>query len=427
MKKRGAIVISFVAALGAVLSGAGYDPPSARKPRPAAPAWEALGPEGGSITDLALSPSSSSELFALSGLAGMSQVFRTTDGARTWQRRSAFEQTASDLAVDPKSADILYVLTEAGILKSPDKGATWSSLPFGAGRFAAGGKMAVHPANPKILYASGSAGSPTGKSDMAFFKTADGGRTWTAVKLSSGADSGATTALAMAPSNPATLYAAGTTTTGVAAWYRMYKSTNGGSAWSAIGADITDQVTALAVHPANPSRVWAATSWGIYRSGDGGKTWLRNEGFAFGNSLAVDPANPDVLYAGYEKKCYKSVDGGVHWTEYTDGLLGIGQAVVITPPALYIGSTGGIFKSVDGGRRWSVSHSGIQASIIPALGVAPSAAGTVYIEVQADGFYRTLSGGAAWQRLPDFYRCDKVLRIAVHPADPDRLFILAGG
>jgi len=426
MRKKRALAICLAIACGAALAVADARNASQR-PRPAAPAWEALGPEGGSITDLALSPASPSELFALSGLAGMSQVFRTTDGARTWQRRSAVEQTSFDLAADPKDPAVLYVLTDTGILISQDKGAAWTSYAFGAGRFSAGGKLAVHPTNTKILYATGSAGSPAGKNDMAFFKSSDGGRTWTAVKLSAGADTGSTTALAMAPSSPTTLYAAGTTTTGVASWYRMYKSTNGGASWSAIGTDVTDQVTALAVHPTDPNRVWAATSWGIYRSADGGRTWLRNEGFAFGNSLAVDPANPDILYAGYDKKCYKSVDGGVNWTEYAAGLLGVGQSVVVTAPAIYIGSTGGVFKSLNAGQTWAASHAGIQASIIPALGVAPSAAGTDYIEVQANGFYRSLSSGTAWQRLPDFYRCDKVLRVAVHPTNPDKLYILAGG
>lgn len=220
---------------------------------------------------------------------------------------------------------------------------------------------------------------------------------------------------------------AGSLTTGVAAIYRMYKSVNGGASWSIIGTEITDLVTSLAVHPTNPDKVWAATSWGIYRSADGGRSWQRNEGFAFGYTLAIDPANPDVLYAGYDKKCYKSVDGGVNWTEFGVGLYGAGRAIVITASAIYFGSTGGVYKSTDGGQTWEASHSGIQASLIPALGVAPSAAGTVYIEFQANGFYRSLSSGTSWQRLPDFYRCDKVLRIVVAPTNPDKLYILAGG
>jgi photosystem II stability/assembly factor-like uncharacterized protein len=426
MRRTAVIGTCFAIACAAALAAADGRPP-ARKPRPGAAAWEALGPEGGSITDLALSPAGSSELYALSGLAGMSQVFRTTDGARTWQRRSSVEQTSFDIAVDPKDPNVLYVLTDTGVLKSLDKGAAWTSYAFGPGRFSAGGKLAVHPATSKTLFASGSVGSATGKSRMAFFKSVDGGKTWAAVKLGADSDAGSTTALALSPSNPSTLYAAGTASIGEAVLYRMYKSTNGGASWSSIGTDITDQVTALAVHPSDPNRLWAATSWGIYRSADGGRTWQRNEGFAFGNSLAVDPSNADVLYAGYDKKCYKSVDGGVNWTEYAGGLLGIGQSVVVTAPAVYIGSTGGVFKSVNGGETWTASHAGIQASIIPAVGVAPSAAGTIYIEVQANGFYRSLSSGTTWLRLPDFYRCDKVLRIAVHPTNPDKLYILAGG
>lgn len=425
MRKIGILAICFSVVCGLSLNAG--DRTLTRRPRSTTPAWEALGPEGGSITDLALNPINSSELLALSGLSGLSQVFRTSDGARSWQRRSTFEQTSFDLTVDPKNSNLVYILTDTGILKSQDQAGTWTAYPFGSGRFSAGGKLAVNPVNSKILYATGSSGSATGKNCMAFFKSADGGQTWTAVKLSTNADMGSTTALAVSPSKPSTLYLAGTTTTGSVIWYRMYKSVNGGAAWSLIGSDVTDQVNALAVHPTNPDKLWAATSWGIYRSEDGGRTWLRNEGFAFGNSLAVDPSNPNVLYAGYDKKCYKSVDGGVNWTESISGLFGVGQSVVVTASAVYIGSTGGVFKSTNGGQTWEASHSGIQASIIPALGVAPSAAGTVFIEFQANGFYRSLSSGTSWQRLPDFYRCDKVLRIVVHPTNPDKLYILAGG
>ncbi len=424
MRKIGAIGIG-LSVFFSLAFGAG-ERVSTPRFRPAAAAWEALGPEGGSITTLALNPSKQSELLALSGLTGFSQVFWTTSGGRSWARRATFERTALDLAVN-RDANIAYILTDTGILKSEDKGVSWSEFAFGANRFSVGGKLAIHPSNSNIVYATGAYGALAGKNCMAFFKTADGGRTWTTVKLSPSSDTGSATALAVAPSSPSTLYLAGSLTTGVAAIYRMYKSVNGGTSWSIIGTEITDLVTSLAVHPTNPDKVWAATSWGIYRSTDGGRSWQRNEGFAFGYTLAVDPANPDVLYAGYDKKCYKSVDGGVNWTEFGVGLYGAGRAIVITASAIYFGSTGGVYKSTDGGQTWEASHSGIQASLIPALGVAPSAAGTIYIEFQANGFYRSLSSGTSWQRLPDFYRCDKVLRIVVTPTNPDKLYILAGG
>ena len=425
MRRIGAVVICLSIGMGFAFGAEAKAP--APKERPAAPAWEALGPEGGSISALTLSPSSPNELMALSGLAGFSQVFRTTNGGRSWERRATFDKTSWDLAFDPRDADVLTILTDTGILKSLNKGTSWTEFAFGAKRYSSGGKLAVHPADSDTIYATGSYGVATGKSCMAFFKSADGGRTWTAVKFNASSNAGAATALAVSPSRSSTLYLAGFFSTGVAISYRMYKSVNGGASWSAIGTEITDQVNALLVHPTNPDKVWAATSWGIYRSDNGGQTWQRNDGFAFGYSLAVDAANPNILYAGYDKKCYKSIDGGISWTELLSGLLGVSTDIIVTAPAIYFGSTGGIYKSTNGGQTWTAAHSGIQASIIPALGVAPSAAGTVYIEFQASGFYRSLSGGNSWQRLPDFYRCDKVLRIVVHPTNPDKLYILAGG
>jgi len=206
-------------------------------------------------------------------------------------------------------------------------------------------------------------------------------------------------------------------------------SGDAGGTWESLTAGLDGKKPYRVQAASGAPVVYVATmeDRGVYRSADGGRNWQRNEGFAFGYALAVDPANPDILYAGYDQKCYKSVDGGVNWSEYTSGLLGSGQDIAVTAPAVYFASSGGLFKSLDGGRTWAASHSGITASIIPALGVAPSAGGTVYIEYQANGFYRSLNGGTTWIRLPDFYRCDKVLRIAVDPVNPDKLFILAGG
>jgi photosystem II stability/assembly factor-like uncharacterized protein len=399
---------------------------AASRTRPQTSAWEALGPEGGSIRALAVNRGDANELLALSGLEGFSQVFHTTNGGRSWTRRAAFENTAFDLALAP-DAKTAYILTDTGILKSENKGVSWTAYAFGAHRSSLSGKLAVPPSGSNTVFASGSYQTAAGTAGMAVFKSTDGGRTWTVSKLNSGSQDGAATALALAPSRPTTLYAAGYYSTGVAIAYRICKSVNGGASWSVIGAEISDQVLDLVVHPSNPDKVWAVTSWGIYRSSDGGRNWQRNEGFAFGYALAVDPANPDILYAGYDQKCYKSVDGGANWSEYTSGLLGSGQDIAVAAPAVYFASSGGLFKSLDGGRTWAASHSGITASIIPALGVAPSAGGTVYIEYQANGFYRSLNGGTVWLRLPDFYRCDKVLRIAVDPVNSDKLFILAGG
>ncbi len=81
-------------------------------------------------------------------------------------------------------------------------------------------------------------------------------------------------------------------------------------------------------HPERPDRVVVAISaGGIYRSDDGGDTWVaRNDGIetralpeAAGehglcvHKLAVDAVNPDVLWAQTHSDIYRTSDAGEHW------------------------------------------------------------------------------------------------------------------
>jgi hypothetical protein len=70
-------------------------------------------------------------------------------------------------------------------------------------------------------------------------------------------------------------------------------------------------VAQIAISPAAPLVVYAASGAGVYRSDDAGDTW-----HAVGGSLnavtqlAVDPTNADVVYAATAQSVYKSTDGG---------------------------------------------------------------------------------------------------------------------
>lgn len=83
-------------------------------------------------------------------------------------------------------------------------------------------------------------------------------------------------------------------------------------AW--IGPD-GGQIIAIAIAASQPSTVYAGT-WGsgVYKSTDSGKTWTwKSYGLAHSyiNAIAVDPNDPKIVYAGtYTGKLYKTIDGG---------------------------------------------------------------------------------------------------------------------
>ena len=54
----------------------------------------------------------------------------------------------------------------------------------------------------------------------------------------------------------------------------LFKSTNGGAAWSAVNTGLTyTYVFALAIDPATPSTLYAGTVDGVFKSTNGGTAW----------------------------------------------------------------------------------------------------------------------------------------------------------
>jgi hypothetical protein len=95
-----------------------------------------------------------------------------------------------EIRVAPSDSSILYMQVAGGLLKSVNKGATWSKTSFptlsqdpnGANRMD-GEKMAIDPINPNVVYA--------GTQHNGLFVTRDGGTTWQQVTaVPKGADAG---------------------------------------------------------------------------------------------------------------------------------------------------------------------------------------------------------------------------------------------
>ena len=99
----------------------------------------------------------------------------------------------------------------------------------------------------------------------------------------------------------------------------MYRKADGGE-WESIATGLPDspQVRALAIHPNNPSTVFAGTQAGLYRTDDRGDHWeaLDSPKDMDCWSLAFRPGDANTMFAGYEPcSVYRSVDGGASWKQ----------------------------------------------------------------------------------------------------------------
>ena len=175
----------------------------------------------------------------------------------------------------------------------------------------------------------------------------------------------------------------------------VYKSTDGGKTWIHLGLEDTRHIARIRVHPKDPDLVYVAAlghafgpnqQRGVFRSKDGGKSWERvlfRSEKAGAIDLCLDPSNPNILYAAI-------------WE------------VQRTPWSLISGgSDSGIFKSTDCGDSWQelTGSPGLPVGLKGRIGLAVTAArpGRVWATVEAEesGIFRSDNGGATWENVSD--------------------------
>jgi photosystem II stability/assembly factor-like uncharacterized protein len=287
--------------------------------------------------------------------------------------------------------------------------------PFRGGRVDA---VAGDPSNPMIFY--------FGAVNGGVWKTTNGGQTWR--NLTDGkSDISSVGAIAVAPSDPNVIYVGTgesqlredlTYGTGV------YRSTDGGDSWQALGLSDTQQIGDLVIDPRDPDRVYVAAMGhafgpnaerGVFRTTDGGKSWkkvLFVDDSTGANDLSLDPSNPRILYASmwkFQRTPWSMLAGG---------------------------GRSGMWKSTDGGETWKELsfNPGIPTRPLGKIGldVSPANPRRIYASIEAPdsagGIFRSDDGGASWQRTtddPTFHvRAWYYSAVAADPTDENTVYVM---
>ena len=146
--------------------------------------------------------------------------------------------------------------------------------PFRAGRVVA---VSGVPGQPEHFY--------FGSVNGGVWETRDAGRTWDPIFDSQ--PIGSIGAIAVAPSDPNIIYVGSGEAdmrSDIAQGNGMYKSRDGGKTWMQIGLTDSQQIGRVLVHPSDPNLVYVAAlghpygpnaERGVFRSRDGGATWQK--------------------------------------------------------------------------------------------------------------------------------------------------------
>jgi uncharacterized protein (TIGR03437 family) len=363
--------------------------------------------------------------------------------------RVAVSGRVSTIVLDPgyngTSNQTIYLgAAQGGVWRSRDNGATWTPLTDNQPSLAMGA-LAIDPTNPNVIYAGTGEAHFSGDSyyGAGLLKSIDGGATWTQITGP------------VSTSDPRT------------------------------PAFLNASFHALAIDPAAPSTIFAATDEGlissassvtdfapvgdrgIWKSTDGGLTW-RNVNppnltilDRSGTDVLIDPLDRNRIFAAIrDLGVYRSTTGGEPgaWEKLESGLpasdierieLAAGPPLApSTNTTVYAAISRrsdsrllGVFKSIDGGATWvqtttpAPTMSGTYYAL--ALAVDPTDANTVYygtigLTGAIGTVWRSRDGGLNWISISNGNGVTGGLHvdthwIAVSPANPNILFTANDG
>ena len=278
---------------------------------------------------------------AVAALVGAAAFALTRDSTPSAQNAAAPAKSGlpdtpdyHSLAVDPADAARLFLGTHAGLFESRDGGRSWAH----AGLSGQDAMNLVHAADGTFWVA--------GHEVLA--RSSDGGTTWADVRPE-GLPTLDVHGFAADPTDAKTLYAA-------IAGAGLFRSTDGGDAFTLVSREVGPAVMALAVTPGG--RILAGDmERGLLTSDDGGKTWkLALRASVMG--IAVNPQRSQrILATG--PGVHVSTDGGKTWDEADALVAETGPVAWADADTAYVvGLDGTLYKTTDAAGSWKAVSGG---------------------------------------------------------------------
>jgi photosystem II stability/assembly factor-like uncharacterized protein len=187
----------------------------------------------------------------------------------------------------------------------------------------------------------------------------------------------------------------------------ILRSTDKGGSWNRLSIfqdiEYDDIVRTLAIHPKDPSTIYAGFQCGVAKSTDAGQTWHRLSSFLNNYAiwkLVVDPKNPDNIYVGTG-----------------------------APTRAFAA------RSKDGGRtfeRLSLSFpehcAGVSKPRLLAMAIDPEQPNNIWAGVEEGGLYHSNNHGETWRRVDTEIQGQEIMNSDIHdvvvvPGPPKRIVV----
>ncbi len=434
-------------------------------------AWLGVGPQTKVVEDIAVAPNN--PLVRFGGAFG-SGVFKSVDGGTTWKAYTTGMANTYVRSLLALSSTVVYAGTNDGIFRSVDGGLTWRLVLASAfsvrslardpltGRFYAGtfgddlyrsptgdtaswtklvvmdiitGTSLHHLHSVAIfgrdsLYVGGSIGDVT--SGGALFASYDGGTTFVQLQRGIGIRSSVED-IAISPTAPDSSLIIATAAKGV------YKTTDGGVSWLAINGPTTTHplpdLNAQCVEFTPAYRMVGTDSLGgFYRRalGDTTQGWFPATGVPgmpwYPTVAWSDAPGIEIMVGTHGMGVYQSIDSGKTFVPRNTGMLGTAvRDIVFGNAGRMIVATGfgdKIWYTDNGGTTWT------QAMVPSSNSVddisKTSVAGMLYAGCYASGVLKSTDNGQTWV-LTDTTTINKFVRdVAVPPGSSTTIYAGTG-
>ncbi len=329
-------------------------------------AWQGRGMELMNVDDIAFDAARGKMYLGCDDMG----LFRSDDTGKSFYRLdplmdpvlgSVAEDGVKEIAIDPSTGN-LYIsrwpgsqggylddYVSGGIVFSDDFGTTQQDITRGA--FQGRCDLAIDPSTtPPTLYAA--------VYHDGIYRSRDNGSTWQKISASLGEDQAAVWEIMLDPEQSQVLWV-GLNHRG-AGGTSLYRSTDGGDTWMPVQNAPDGDVLALLQTPSylllsvTDAFDWS-TAGGVYRSEDGGNTWEQIYAHPRVAAMAVHPLNDSIIALGAQQwynvvggsapEIVLSTDRGNSWQRISQRL---GHLVIndlafttLTPDRLYVATAGG--------------------------------------------------------------------------------------
>jgi len=294
---------------------------------------------GGSIGAVAVSPSDPNVVYAGGGektvrgnVSHGDGIWKSLDAGKSWTH-SGLEDSRHipRIRIHPRNPDLVYAAVLGhlfgpnemrGIYRSKDGARTWERILF-VNRDAGAVDLILDPTNPRTLYATTWRVRRTpyslesGGEGSGLWKSTDGGDSWKEITRNKGLPKKGPigiSGITVSPSNPENIYAIVESEEG-----GVFRSRDGGETWekTSDSRDLRQRAwyyTRIYADPREEDTVYVLNVR-FHRSKDGGKTFSNvSTPHSDNHDLWIDPADPQRMIEGNDGGANVSFDGGKTWS-----------------------------------------------------------------------------------------------------------------